>query len=98
MDQRRGSQPISGGASLSPCAPASVPACVWSNIENKAFPESKIKQKFIQILENLPNECGVYYIHNEQNEIIYIGRSKSIRKRINKHLTGKSSKSIKIQI
>ena len=60
---------------------------------------NKNKQKFIQILENLPNECGVYYIHNEQkNEIIYIGRSKSIRKRINQHLTGKSSKSIKIQI
>lgn len=64
------------------------------NIKSKA----KIKQKFIQILENLPSECGVYYIHNEQNEIIYIGRSKSIRKRINQHLTGKSSKSIKIQI
>lgn len=49
------------------------------------------------IIEELPSDTGVYYIHNEKGEIIYIGKSKNIRKRITQHFTNKSSKSKKIQ-
>ncbi len=67
-----------------------------SNYLTKSKP--KLNEKIINIIENLPNDCGVYYIHNSQNKIIYIGKSKNIKKRIIQHLTGKSTKSLNIQL
>lgn len=57
----------------------------------------KIASNLNTILEDLPTETGVYYIHNEASEIIYIGKSNNIKKRLTQHFTGKNSKSKKIQ-
>ena len=51
-----------------------------------------------QIIDALPSITGVYYIHNENGEIIYIGKSKNIKSRINQHLTNTSPKAKKIQL
>src|SRR5690606_13184281 len=40
---------------------------------------------------------GVYYIHKSDGEIIYIGKSNNIKKRINQHFTNTNLKSKKIQ-
>ncbi len=56
-----------------------------------------IAPKLLDIVENLPSKTGVYYIHNEKGDLIYIGKSRNIKKRINQHFTGTSSKSKKIQ-
>jgi DNA polymerase III subunit epsilon len=53
--------------------------------------------KLLDIVENLPNKVGIYYIHNEKGDLIYIGKSKNIKNRINQHFTGKTSKCLKIQ-
>jgi DNA polymerase-3 subunit epsilon len=45
----------------------------------------------------LPSKTGIYYIHNEKGNLIYIGKSRNIKKRINQHFTGTSTKSKKIQ-
>ena len=37
---------------------------------------------------------GVYYIHNKANEIVYIGKSNNIKKRVLSHLTGKQKKAL----
>lgn len=37
-------------------------------------------------IKALPNETGVYYIHDENGELVYIGKSKKIRNRIITHL------------
>ncbi len=58
----------------------------------------KIEPKLLDILAKIPSVCGVYYIHNEKGEIIYIGKSKNIRKRVNQHFTGVNRKSKKIQL
>jgi DNA polymerase-3 subunit epsilon len=42
--------------------------------------------------ENLPNTAGVYYLLGEKMEILYIGKSKDIKKRIITHFTEKSRK------
>ena len=60
--------------------------------------EKGIAPKLLDIVESLPSKTGVYYIHNEQSEIIYIGKSRNIKKRINQHFTGTSNKCKKIQI
>ena len=58
---------------------------------------SKLEPNLKTILEELPSATGVYYIHNDKGDIIYIGKSRNIKKRITQHFTNKSSKSKKIQ-
>lgn len=59
--------------------------------------KSGISPKLLDIVESLPNKTGIYYIHNEKGTLIYIGKSKNIRKRVSQHFVGKSNKCKKIQ-
>jgi len=59
--------------------------------------EKRLAPKLLDIIAGLPSTTGVYYIHKENGDIIYIGKSRNIKKRINQHFTGKSRKSKKIQ-
>jgi DNA polymerase-3 subunit epsilon len=63
----------------------------------KVETKNKILGKHLDIIEKLPFTTGVYYIFNQEGTIIYIGKSKNIRKRITQHLVGKSKKELKIQ-
>ena len=67
----------------------------------KSFVKTEIKAgmspKLLDIVENLPSKTGIYYIHNEKGDLIYIGKSKNIKKRVNQHFTGSTSKCKKIQ-
>lgn len=56
-----------------------------------------IAPKLLDIVQSLPSKTGTYYIHNEKGDLIYIGKSRNIKKRINQHFTGTSTKSKKIQ-
>ena len=49
-------------------------------------------------MKNLKNETGIYYFLDNNGKIIYIGKSKSIKNRVNQHLTGSSNKSLKIRL
>jgi DNA polymerase III subunit epsilon len=44
------------------------------------------------IFDSLPEETGVYYLYNEQNELIYIGKSKNIHDRVLSHFRNFNSK------
>ena len=57
-----------------------------------------IAPKLLDLVENLPSRTGVYYIHREDGTIIYIGKSRNIKKRVNQHFTGASNKCKKIQL
>ena len=54
--------------------------------------------KLLDIVDRLPSKTGVYYIHREDGSIVYIGKSKNIKKRINQHFTGTTNKCKKIQL
>lgn len=43
------------------------------------------------IIEKLPQKAGVYYFHNERGDLIYIGKSNNIRKRIIQHLANENT-------
>ncbi len=64
----------------------------------KTDQKEKLPSNLKYIIEDLPSEIGVYYIHNSDGDIIYIGKSSNIKKRINQHFTGTNSKSKKIQL
>lgn len=53
--------------------------------------------KLLDIIDSLPSKTGVYYIYNENSDLIYIGKSRNIKKRVNQHFTGNSTKCKKIQ-
>ncbi len=56
-----------------------------------------IAPKLMDIVESLPSKTGVYYIHREDGNIIFIGKSRNIRKRVNQHFTGITKSAKKIQ-
>jgi len=60
-------------------------------------PKLNLDTKLVHILDELPAITGVYYLHDEEGEIIYIGKSKNIRKRVNQHFTSDHHKAREIQ-
>ena len=63
----------------------------------KAIQTYQVPSKYLSIIEQLPPATGVYYLHNAVGDIIYIGKSKNIQKRVRAHLTANDRKSQKIQ-
>ncbi|PWB21591.1 exonuclease domain-containing protein [Flavobacterium sp. HTF] len=59
--------------------------------------EKGIAPKLLDLVNQMPAKTGIYYIYNEAGTLIYIGKSQNIKKRINQHFTGITSKSKKIQ-
>ena len=59
--------------------------------------KSQLETRLSDIINDLPSITGVYYIHNTQGKIIFIGKSNNIKKRVNLHFTGTNQKSKKIQ-
>jgi DNA polymerase-3 subunit epsilon len=60
-------------------------------------PKLQLEPRHLDIINELPAITGVYYIHKSDGEIIYIGKSNNIKKRINQHFTNTNQKSKKIQ-
>ena len=60
-------------------------------------PKLQMDDKLLRLLEDLPSITGVYYLHNSDGDIIYIGKSKNIKKRVNQHFTSENRKSLEIQ-
>jgi DNA polymerase-3 subunit epsilon len=61
-------------------------------------PKQKLEPKLLDIIENTPSETGVYYMHNEEGKVIYIGKSRNIKKRLTQHFTNDNRKSKRIQL
>ncbi|MFM8432597.1 MAG: exonuclease domain-containing protein, partial [Bacteroidota bacterium] len=45
-----------------------------------------------KIVDRLPEDAGVYYFHNEDGKVIYVGKSTNIRKRVLSHFANKQSR------
>lgn len=45
-----------------------------------------------KIIDNLPEETGVYYFLNDQNHVIYVGKSRNIKQRVYSHLNNNGSR------
>ncbi len=63
----------------------------------RAEPKRHLDSKLVNMLEDLPGITGVYYLHDEEGEILYIGKSKNIKKRVNQHFTNEHHKSRQMQ-
>lgn len=63
----------------------------------KIEPKRQVDTKLVYILEDLPGITGVYYFHNEEGEIIYIGKSRNIKKRVTQHFINEHHKARQLQ-
>lgn len=60
-------------------------------IQQEVNPKSVHPNLNIEIIDELPNKAGVYKFLNEFNQIIYIGKSIHIKKRVEQHLRNNST-------
>ncbi|MBE8724154.1 exonuclease domain-containing protein [Flavobacterium hungaricum] len=59
--------------------------------------EKGIAPKLLDLLAQMSSKTGTYYVHDEGGTLIYIGKSRNIKKRINQHFTSTNKKSKRIQ-
>lgn len=61
-------------------------------ITHEINPKSLHPNLDLEFLDAIPNKIGVYKFYNDANQLIYIGKSRHIKKRIDQHLKNNSSK------
>lgn len=65
---------------------------------NMGIKESMLPKNWtVEKIHELPDECGVYYMHDSYGEVVYVGKSKNIRRRIAEHFADQTTKAAKLQ-
>ncbi len=68
------------------------------SIINLGIRESKLPGSLtMEKIHAIPEACGVYYFHDQTGQVIYVGKSINIQKRVAQHFTEKTEKSNKLQ-
>ena len=68
------------------------------NMVNLGIKESKLpKNMSIEYIHELPEECGVYYMHDKDGRVVYVGKSIDIKKRIASHFAEQTAKAARMQ-
>ena len=66
-------------------------------IQQELNPKSMHPNLDLGVIDDLPTKAGVYRFYNEFNQLIYIGKSINIKKRVEQHLRNtKTAKGIKL--
>ncbi len=68
---------------------------VKQQIKNEVY--KGISPKLFDILQNIPSTIGIFYIHNDKGNIIFIGKSNNIRKKLNQIFTADTKIAKRIQ-
>jgi len=55
-------------------------------IRNYSIPEEKEVDIPYHLIENLPEKHGVYFFHDKNGNLLYVGKANNIRKRVVSHL------------
>jgi DNA polymerase-3 subunit epsilon len=61
-----------------------IKAALKQNSKEQVLPPNLPKKA----ITALPQTPGVYYFHDEKGKVIYVGKAKNIKKRVNSHFTG----------
>ena len=68
------------------------------DLVNLGVKESKLPLNItLEKLHQLPEETGVYYFYDKGGNIVYVGKSINIKKRVVEHFTAKTDKAYKLQ-
>ena len=64
-------------------------------IREESLGELTIRQ--LNIVDQMPSETGVYYMHNKDGDIIYLSKSSNIKKKVNQHFIKEGDKARQLQ-
>lgn len=68
---------------------------VKKQVKNELY--QGISPKLFDILENIPSTVGIFYVHNTKGNIIFIGKSTNMRKKLNQIFTADTKTAKRIQ-
>lgn len=57
----------------------------------------ELSDRQLDIVESIPSETGVYYMHDKDGEIIFLAKSSNMKKRVNQHFTKNGTKGRELQ-
>lgn len=57
----------------------------------------ELSDRQLNIVEALPSDTGVYYMHDKDGNVLFLGKSSNIKKRVNQHFTNNGSKARQLQ-
>jgi DNA polymerase-3 subunit epsilon len=63
----------------------------------KYFDKRQEKEKLKNLIDEIPNTLGIYYIHDSEGKIIFIGKGKNIKAELNNLFIKTSRRAVKIQ-
>lgn len=67
------------------------------NFINRGVQASKLPPNItLEQLHSFPEECGVYYFHNKKGDVIYVGKSINIKKRVMEHFANTKPRAVKM--
>jgi len=72
---------------------ATIEELINHGVQSSRLPEHITLEQ----LHRLPESCGVYYMHNSRGQLIYVGKSLNIKKRIMEHFANRTKKARKMQ-
>ncbi|HNM27657.1 MAG TPA: exonuclease domain-containing protein, partial [Saprospiraceae bacterium] len=65
---------------------------------NRGVREAKLPPAItLERLHEIPTACGVYYFHNSDGQVIYVGKSLNIQKRLFEHFSDPTAKGEKLR-
>lgn len=70
---------------------------IKANIKAEGKTKSKLSNRFQKLLDKCPRKTGVFYVHNKDGDIIYIGKNRNIRTGVNQLLMRKSNRAKSLQ-
>ncbi|SHJ53093.1 DNA polymerase-3 subunit epsilon [Arenibacter nanhaiticus] len=59
--------------------------------------QGELSPRQLDIIDGLPSETGMYYLYNKDGDLILLGKSSNIKKRVNQYFTSNGSRAKKIQ-
>jgi len=59
--------------------------------------KKKLDTKLLDLIKEVPSTTGVYYLHNENSRILFIGKSRNMKKSVSQHFTSENKRSRKLQ-
>ncbi|BAO56401.1 exonuclease domain-containing protein [Nonlabens marinus] len=62
----------------------------------KSFPKPKVAPNLKTFLEKVPTSTGLYYLYNEGDDLIFIGRSRNIKKNLTQQFTSERRRSVEL--
>jgi DNA polymerase-3 subunit epsilon len=62
----------------------------------KYFDNRNVNDKLNSILDTLPEKMGVFYVHDDQGKVIFLGKGKNIKSEVNRLFLKQTKRALKI--